>query len=121
MLMRSSLPAFPFVLPRAQRPIEVGPSWSAEKEKYSVSHVIPGVSSEQVIVEVQEDLLSLRIVEPSNGSEQNPRVLQRYVWRVPEDSMMDNIAANLARGVLTITVPRRQAPPARRIDVVEQK
>lgn len=73
---------------------------------------VPGVRPEDLQVELDEAVLSVRAERPTRG-----HVVAR-AWTLPEDVDPGGVVARLDAGVLTIEVARRPRPAPRRVPVV---
>jgi HSP20 family protein len=104
-------------------PIDVYETPSA----YVVAIEMPGVSREQVELAVEDNRLTVRGRRP----ESQPRGAGSVHYHLVERGCgtfarsfefgqtvdVDGVSADLAEGVLTVTLPKVVPPPARRIDV----
>lgn len=104
-------------------PIDVYETPSA----YVITVEVPGVPREQVELAVEDTRLTIRgrrfEATPQTGEPAHYHLVERghgtfarsfeFVDRVD----VDRVSADLAEGVLTITLPKAPPPPARRIDV----
>ena len=96
-------------------------------ERYVVTAEVPGMTREQVTLELEESRLTLRGQRPDSGADGGEVVHYHQVergygqfQRTFEFADKVNVAAvtaDLASGVLTILLPKAPPPPARRIDV----
>jgi len=91
-------------------------------DAYVVQVDLPGVSRDQLNVELndRELVINGELVDEEQGRRRRrSRRTGRFEFRttLPSDINPDGISANLADGVLTVTVPRSEAAKPRRIDV----
>ncbi len=95
-------------------------------EAYVVTAELPGLTREQVDLAVEESRLTIRgtrEARPASGDAVHYHQVERghgsfkRVFEFTENISGDRIAAELADGVLTITIPKAAPPPARKIDV----
>jgi HSP20 family protein len=95
-------------------------------EAYIVTAELPGLTREQVDLAVEDSRLTIqgnREARPGSGDAVHYHQVERghgsfkRVFEFAEYIAGDRIAADLADGVLTITIPKAVPPPARKIDV----
>ena len=87
---------------------------------------MPGVPSENVTIDLREDVLSLSGVPSVSVPEQEEYVLQEYdtgkyfrQFTLSEVIDQANIKANLSNGVLRVTLPKVGPAKPRRIEITE--
>ena len=93
-------------------------------EAYVVTAFMPGVPSDKLDIQVQQNILSIHgevSVEQPKGAhyliqERGSGVFARSI-RLPSQVDADKIAATLKDGVLTITLPKAESVKPRRITV----
>ena len=98
-----------------------------DEDKYSIALEIPGVRREDVSVETREDALVISGTKnrkpKEEGSEnvQSSRQYGRFVQSLslPDDADRENISAEFADGVLTVTVPRDKERDQKRTRQIE--
>ena len=102
-VVRIVRPAPVFVVPRrrAWAPVDV----TSTDEVYTLAVELPGVKREDIVLELTDDTLVVR----------SERLTVRRT--VPADVDREAIAASLADGVLTVTLPRVAAPAPRQIEI----
>lgn len=99
-----------------------------QENQYEISVELPGVRSEDVNVEVTDDMLTIsgskerKETRGEGENRQSERVYGSFqrAFRLPEDAVRDGIGAQFGDGVLTVTVPRaasQRESQARRIEV----
>ena len=89
----------------------------ADDTSYKISVEIPGVKREDVSVEFHERVLTIQGTRerPSGESEEDFFHLERHFgsferkFRLPEDSVQDDIKAVYRDGILTIDIPKIEA------------
>jgi HSP20 family protein len=95
---------------------------SENENSYLVHVELPGVRKDQIDVQMQdrELVISGEIKETENGRRhRSTRRTGRFEYRtyLPGDVKADQVSAQLAEGVLTVTVPKSEAAKPRRIEV----
>jgi HSP20 family protein len=88
---------------------------------------VPGLRSEDLEIELENDVLTVRGERPfpysrENGSEPAWRIERSFgrverSLRVPGGLDPDSIQASLSNGVLTLQIPRPASPRAKRIEI----
>jgi HSP20 family protein len=89
-----------------------------------VTAEVPGMSREEIEIELENGLLVVRGSRPETvGEEGRYRVRERTcgafqrAFRMPHWVESDRISAHLERGVLSITLPKAAAAQPRRIEI----
>jgi len=95
---------------------------SETDDAYLVHVELPGIRKDQVDVQLmdRELVISGDIKESENGRRRrSSRRTGRFEYRtyLPADVKADQVSAQLADGVLTVTVPKSEAAKPRRIEV----
>ena len=95
---------------------------SETDDAYLVHVELPGIRKDQVDVQLvdRELVISGDIKESENGRRRrSSRRTGRFEYRtyLPADVKADQVSAQLADGVLTVTVPKSEATKPRRIEV----
>jgi len=97
-------------------------------DAYLVHAELPGVSPDQVDVQFEQNVLTIRGTKPASfdvGTDGELRVFaaervhggfERSV-RLPEFVDAERIEANFANGLLTVTIPKAQAAQPRKISI----
>jgi HSP20 family protein len=95
-------------------------------EDVTVHMDVPGVPKENLEIEIENDVLTVRGERPYPYGEQNDRTWQRIErsfgrferdLRVPRGLDADAIQASLADGVLTLRVPKPEPLKPRRVEI----
>lgn len=88
-----------------------------DKDNTYVRADLPGVSRDDINVEMVEDTLTIAAVrkQKTGGAEQSFS-FSRSV-RIPEHVQGDKVAASYENGVLTVTLPKREQAKPRKITV----
>ncbi|GMR10470.1 MAG: hypothetical protein BMS9Abin28_1291 [Anaerolineae bacterium] len=100
-------------------PIDV----QSDDEAYLITAAVPGLSAEDVTVEVLDDLVTMsgEITLEENGDDQKllselNRSFYRQI-RLPESVNADEIEAKVEKGLLTVRVPKADEARPRKIEV----
>jgi HSP20 family protein len=96
-------------------------------EAYEILAELPGVATEDVTVNVEKNVLTLQAERSESQDTTDEKTGFRHVERMrgtfrrsftlPDTVNAEAIDAKLADGVLRVTLPKRDAPGARRIAV----
>jgi len=96
-------------------------------DRYVVTAEVPGMTQEQVTIELGDSRLTLRGQRPDSGADGGEIVLYHQVERghgafqrtfeFAEKVDAEGVAADLSAGVLTILLPKVPPVPARKINV----
>jgi HSP20 family protein len=96
-------------------------------ERYVVTAEVPGLTREQVTLELEEARLTVRGQRPDSGADGGEIVLYHQVERghgafqrtfeFAEKIDVEQVTADLNAGVLTILLPKLPHAPARKINV----
>jgi HSP20 family protein len=121
---RLGLPSFFDLAPRALGQMQQAQQtlWSPQVEIFEregnivVRADLPGLSKDDVQIEVQDDVLTLRGERKSEHEEREKGIYRseriygsfQRSFRLPEGAQADQIAANFQNGVLELTVPQPQ-------------
>jgi HSP20 family protein len=88
-----------------------------DKDNTYVRAELPGVSREDIGVEMVEGYLNLTAVrKQKHGTTEETATLNRSV-RIPEDVQADKVSAAYENGVLTVTLPKVEAARPKKIAV----
>ncbi|MDH5307285.1 MAG: Hsp20/alpha crystallin family protein [Myxococcales bacterium] len=98
----------------------------AEDDKqYSVTVEVPGINKNDVTLEIQDNVLTIRGEKRSEREEKKEQM--RYVERsygsfsrsftLPSNAKADQVRAAFKDGVLTIEIPKTEEPKARTISI----
>lgn len=110
-----------------QRPAAFAPAIDVHEgdDEYIVTAEVPGVARNEITVEVDEGMLTLRGEKKTEREEKKER--RRWVertygafsrsFRLPSDALVDKIDASFKDGVLTIKIPKSEARKPRTIAV----
>lgn len=101
---------------------------SERRDAYVVHAELPGVPADQLDISFEQNVLTIRGSKPAAFDTQNDGEIRVFVGervngsfersvRLPEFVDPDRIEAELANGLLTVTVPKAQAAQARKISI----
>ncbi len=101
---------------------------SERRDAYVVHAELPGVTADQLDISFEQNVLTIRGTKPAAYDPQSDGEVRVFVnervnggferaVRLPEFVDPDRIDADLANGLLTITVPKAQAAQARKINI----
>ncbi|CAD7699732.1 unnamed protein product [Ostreobium quekettii] len=98
-------------------------------DAFELTTDVPGMEPGDIMVEVKEGVLVVKgeRKEATEGKDEEGRVVRQERrhrrferrFRLGEVADREGVSARLERGVLTVTVPKREAPKPRRVEVVE--
>ena len=96
-----------------------------DEKSFSITAELPGVKKEDVTVEVQDDVLSIRGEKKSEREEKKDR--SHWVERsfgafsrsfaLPPTAAGDQLTATFKDGVLTVEIPKKEQAKARQISI----
>lgn len=109
----------------AKEPFRVAVDIREEDDAFYVDAEVPGVAPEDVKVDVEKNVLTIsgeRKVEKEEHEGSFRRVERHYgsfsrSFTLPETVNADHIHADLKNGVLTLRLPKKEAPKPRAIPV----
>jgi len=109
----------------SKRAFQVAVDIREEDDAFYVDAEVPGMSAEDVKVDVEKNVLTLsgeRKVEKEEIEDTYRRVERQYgsftrSFTLPETVDTDNISADLKEGVLALRLPKKEAPTPRSISV----
>ncbi|WP_404423974.1 Hsp20/alpha crystallin family protein [Nibricoccus sp. IMCC34717] len=88
----------------------------ADENNYFVRLVLPGVKRDQLTLEWLDGAIEVTVKgKPANKDEAAPEY--RRTLSVPTDVQADKIRADLADGILTLTLPKAESAKPRRIEL----
>lgn len=100
-------------------PIDV----QSDEEAYLITAAVPGLSAEDVSVEVLEDLVTMSgeiSIEENGDTEKLLSELHHSFYRqirLPETVNADEIEAKVEKGLLTVRVPKAEDARPKKIEV----
>jgi HSP20 family protein len=109
----------------AKQAFQVAVDIREEDDAFYVDAEVPGLSAEDVKVDVEKNVLTLsgeRKVEKEEIEDTYRRVERQYgsftrSFTLPETVDTENISADLKDGVLALRLPKKEAPTPRNISV----
>ena len=109
----------------ARQPFQVAVDIREEDDAFFVDAEVPGLKAEEVNVDVEKNVLTIRgerNVEKEEGEGTYKRIERRYgsfsrSFTLPETVDADNISADLKDGVLALRLPKKEAPSPRTVAV----
>jgi HSP20 family protein len=113
----------------SKRAFQVAVDIREEDDAFYVDAEVPGMSAEDVKVDVEKNVLTLsgeRKVEKEEIEDTYRRVERQYgsftrSFTLPETVDTENISADLKDGVLALRLPKKNAPTPRSISVKATK
>jgi len=113
----------------AKQVFQVAVDIREEDDAFFVDAEVPGLSAEDVKVDVEKNVLTLsgeRKVEKEESEGSYRRVERQYgsftrSFTLPETVDTENISADLKEGVLALRLPKKEAPTPRKISVKPTK
>jgi len=103
--------------PRAQTGVRT--NVTTNDNDYRVDIVIPGLSKDDIVVDINDDNMTVSYEAKENDSNfVSYRSFSRS-WSLPQNTNVSDISAEYNQGVLSITVPKTvpETPTAHRIEV----
>lgn len=101
----------------AESPLKL--RWYEKEDAYQVRLDLPGVSKEDISLEIEEGLLQVTAVRKFNSSgneADNSQELRKSV-RLPEDVNEEAISATVENGVLSVNLPKSEKAQPRKISI----
>jgi HSP20 family protein len=113
----------------AKQAFQIAVDIREEDDAFFVDAEVPGLSAEDVKVDVEKNVLTLsgeRKVEKEESEGSYRRVERQYgsftrSFTLPETVDTENISADLKEGVLALRLPKKEAPTPRKISVKATK
>lgn len=96
-----------------------------KKDKYEVNVAVPGLTKDQIKIEVKNGLLEIssNVIEKENEENSDTYLIREFSkqffkrsFYLPKDCKDSEIEANLKDGVLTINI-KKQLPDVKKIDI----
>jgi HSP20 family protein len=93
------------------------------ENEWKIMIAIPGFTKEEIKTEVKDQILTVTAVKSSQDAEVK---IQRKEWnldnvkrsfQLPKDADIENIGAENAQGLLTITIPKNQVKTSKIIEI----
>lgn len=86
-----------------------------EKDKSVISLAVPGISKENIHLEVKEDgLLTVSFDEHNDFFKSGHKT-----WTLPEDIDVENVTAECKDGLLTVTLPKlKRLPSSKKVEIL---
>ena len=78
-------------------------------KEYTINVELPGYSKEDVNIEMEGDIITV-------SSDLKDKEFSRSI-EVTEDVKPEDISANMDKGILTLRIPKKELPPARKIEI----
>jgi len=96
---------------------------SETESAYVVELEVPGVKRDELTIEVEDGRLAVtgEVKETENGTRRSTRRTGRFEYRtrLPRGVDADAIGAELADGVLTVTIAKPETATPRRIEITQ--
>jgi HSP20 family protein len=107
------------------QPFQIAVDIREEDDAFFVEAEVPGLSAEDVNVDIEKNILTIRgerKVEKEEGEGRYRRIERRYgsfsrSFSLPETVDAEKISADLRNGVLALRLPKKEAPSPRTITV----
>tara|TARA_Y100000588_G_scaffold395147_2_gene520507 strand:+ start:21186 stop:21569 length:384 start_codon:yes stop_codon:yes gene_type:complete len=81
-----------------------------EGDNFVVRFEVPGVKKENINLELNESVIVLKAERSENRNDEEIRISLNRSVRIPEETEVSKVKANLKDGVLTVLIPK---PPKR--------
>jgi HSP20 family protein len=95
-----------------------------DKENTYVRAELPGVSREDINVEMVEDYLTISASRKVAAGKDDQQTDQSFAFSrsvtIPEEVQSDKVSAAYENGVLTVTLPKREEAKPRKVSVTVQ-
>jgi len=96
-----------------------------DEKSYTIIAEVPGYSKEDLNIEVKDDTLTISSEQKEEKEEKKEGYILRErtqrsfcrVLRIPEGITHKDISAHLDKGLLTITIPKKEPIPAKKIEI----
>ncbi|MBD3230514.1 MAG: Hsp20 family protein [Candidatus Lokiarchaeota archaeon] len=97
------------------------------ENKYELTAEVPGLDKEDIKIEINKDILSLKSEKETKVEEESEkgnyiyrersyRSFQRQ-FRLPENANYENINAKMENGILKVTIDKKEPEPAKTIKI----
>lgn len=88
-----------------------------DKNNTYVRAELPGLSRDDINVEVVDDYLTITAARKSGGDADGESFSFSRSLTLPDQVLSDNVSATFENGVLTVTLPKREEAKPRKINV----
>lgn len=86
------------------------------KAGHEVHLVVPGVSKDEVNIDIENNLMTISHDQKENGGVFATKSFSRY-WKLPKSADIDNITASSENGILIIDVPNKEETKSEKIKI----
>jgi HSP20 family protein len=95
------------------------------EDHYEITAELPGLDKEDVDIQIQKDTLEIKAEKKEEKEIKRKGYMRRERGRrtfyrklaLPEDTVSEKIEASLDKGILTLTLPKKEPEPAKKVEI----
>jgi len=88
-----------------------------DEQNYYARFELPGIKKDEIDLELENSVLTISSVQESKSDNGQARQSFQRSISVPDGVSLENVAAGLEDGILTVTMPKAEARKPRQIEV----
>ena len=100
-----------------------------DKKTYTITAEVPGYSGDDINIEIKGDILTISSEHEEKKEEEKQGFILKErsrrsfcrALRIPKGISSDDVSASLEKGLLTLTIPKTQPTPPKKIEIKSSK